>query len=414
MNISRVILDKGLVLFLKVFSLGIKFLFFSIILPKKMQIADYGDLSLLTTTITFFIYLVGFDFYNYAHRDFINDDKKKIVLKLFNQLFFNVALFALLFIPFYISIYYNNLPYALLAYTLLFTEYFGQELYRLLILFSKPILANVIMFFRSSLWIIVLLLINNYNSHSIDIFEILIYWLSGNMILVLICITYIFNSEFIKFKKLYIDKKWIKKGFFVSIPFLLSTITLKIIELSDRYIIGYFYSNIEVAIYSFYANISNSLNVIVNTAVVIMIYPKLLSAFKEKNKDSIKQLIKLYKKEMFIFLSISIPLLLLLLNPIINWIGKSEYATEVNTYVILLFANMFFNLSLIPHVILYALHKDSYIIRPVLYACIINLILNFLLLPRLGLIGAGISTFTSFFLIFIMKFSYVRRLKLDI
>ncbi len=379
-----------------------------------MLVADYGDLSLLVTTITFFIYLVGFDFYNYAHRDFISDSQEKIALKLFNQLVFSLLLFIVSFPLFYVSMSYNNLPYIFIVYLLLFTEYFGQELYRLLVLFSRPVLANFIMFFRSSFWIIVLVLISRYNEDSIEIFDIITYWLFSNVILVLLCFVLTFSFGYVNLKELYIDRTWITKGFLISIPFLLSTITLKIIELSDRYIIGYFYSNIEVGIYSFYANISNSLNVVINTAVVIMLYPKILKAFKENDKAKLKVLIRSYKKEMIIFLSISVILLLVFLHPVLNWIGKSEYSTELDTYVILLLANVFFNLSLIPHIILYALHKDSYLIKPVIYACIINVVLNFILLPNLGLIGAGISTFASFFLIFVMKFLYVKKLKLDI
>lgn len=47
------IFNKLIVLFLKVGSMGIKFVFFSILLPKEMEVTDYGAVSLLITTITF-------------------------------------------------------------------------------------------------------------------------------------------------------------------------------------------------------------------------------------------------------------------------------------------------------------------------------------------------------------------------
>lgn len=406
---SRNILKKGLILFLKVNSMGIKFLFFSILLPKKIAVDAYGDISLLITTVTFFIFFIGFDFYNYVHRDFITDNRQAIAAKLVNQAAFNFSAFALVVPIFYAVMSYNELPFIAISTILLFTEYFGQEVYRLLIVFSKPVVANVLLFFRSSLWILALLLISKLNEYQIEIFDVLLYWVVGNSILVVLTLGYCFSLKGISFKQIKLDYDWIKKGILISIPFLLSTITLKIIELSDRYIIKYFYSSEEVGIYSFYSNISNSLNVIINTTIVIIIYPKILKAFKNDNKEEKSKLLKEYKKEMFLFLGASVILLFLCINPLITWIGKEEYATDLITFWTLLLANVFFNLSLIPHIILYALHKDRAIMIPVVYGCILNVVLNFILIPYIGLIGAAIATLASFLLILIFKFNAAKK-----
>lgn len=414
MNLPKKLITKGFVLFLKAGSMGIKFVFFSIILPKEMLVENYGNISLLITTITFFIFLVGFDFYNYVHRDFINDSRSLIISKLLNQFIFNFLLFIILTPLFYWVMIYNNLPFFSIAVILLFTEYFGQEVYRLLIVFSKPVLANLILFFRSSFWVLALLLVNNFYEIQIDTQNILIYWAIGNSLLVIFTILYCFNLNAFVFNKIKIDWGWIKKGFYVSIPFLISTITLKIIELSDRFIINYFYTSSEVGIYSFYSNISNSLNVVINTTVVIMIYPKILLAFKKNDKKNIPILIKVYKKEMFIFLILAIILSILFLNPLLNWIGKEEYFSNLPTFWVLLTANVFFNISLIPHVVLYALHKDREIIIPVILACLVNLALNFILLPAFGIVGAAIATLVSFLLIMIFKLGSLRKLNFSI
>ena len=358
--------------------------------------------------------MVGFDFYNYAHRDFINNSRSLIASKLLNQFVFNFLLFIILTPIFYWVMSYNDLPFFSVAIILLFSEYFGQEVYRLLIVFSKPVLANIILFFRSSFWVLALLLANNFYGIKIDTQNILISWAIGNSLLVVFTILYCFSLDDLVFNKMKIDLSWIKQGLYVSIPFLLSTITLKIIELSDRFIINYFYSSTEVGIYSFYSNISNSLNVVINTTVVIMIYPKILLAFKKKDKKNIPTLIKAYKKEMFIFLIIAVILLILFLKPLLNWIGREEYFSNLTTFWVLLMANVFFNISLIPHVVLYALHKDREIITPVVFACLINVVLNFILLPIFGMVGAAIATFVSFLLIMVLKLGSLRKLNFSI
>lgn len=404
------IFNKLIVLFLKVGSMGIKFMFFSILLPKEMAVSDYGAISLLITTITFFIFIIGFDFYNYAHRDFINDDKKSIVLKLFNQFLFNFLIFILIIPLFYGAMKYNDLPFIKICLILLFTEYFGQELYRLLIVFSKPILGNIILFFRSSFWIIALIFFHYYSKIDFSIFNILIYWILGNSLLFLITIIYSLRYKHLKINNLKIDYLWIKNGIRISIPFLLSTIALKTIELSDRYVIKYFYTNEEVGVYSFYSNVSNSLNVFISTSVVIMMYPKILKSFKNNEIKKSKTLIKTYKKEMILFLFLFCVLIIMFINPLINWVGKEEYSQELSTFWILLLASILFNLSLIPHVILYALSKDRKIIIPVIWAAVVNLVSNIIFVPYFGILGAGISTFLSFLIILSMKYYSVKKI----
>ncbi|MEE9361872.1 MAG: polysaccharide biosynthesis C-terminal domain-containing protein [Cellulophaga sp.] len=395
--------NKGIVLSLKVFSMGVKFFFFSIILPKELAIEDYGEISLILTSITFFLFIVGFDFYNYAHRDFINDKPQEIASKLFNQFVFSIVLFIIVCPIFYSFMYFSGLNFIFLALMLLYTEYLGQELYRLLILFSKPILANIILFFRSSLWILLLLFIYRFNGWEIDIRSILIYWLLGNFLLIGILTFYslsILSSFKFKYK---LNIGWIKKGAIVSIPFLFSTLTLKCIELSDRFIIGYFYSNLEVGIYSFYSNLANSLNVVINTAVVIMVYPKILRLIKEEKLNELKKVYKAYVIEIIIVLATFILILFFLFDNIVIWIGKPIYSGDELTFWLLIGGNIFFNLSLAPHIILYGFHKDKQLILPVVIACGVNLLLNFILIPLFGIFGAGLSTLVGFIIIYLMK-----------
>jgi O-antigen/teichoic acid export membrane protein len=404
------IFNKTLILFLKVGSMGIKFVFFSILLPKEMEVTKYGDISLLITTITFFIFIIGFDFYNYTHRDFINDDKGSIAIKIYNQFVFNSLVFIAVIPLFHWAMKYNDLPFIEICLLLLFTEYFGQELYRLLIVFSKPILGNVILFFRSSFWIIALIFFNHYSKIEFSIFNILLYWIIGNSVLFIITLFYSLSHNDFNVKKIRLNYSWIKKGIKVSVPFFLSTVALKTIELSDRYVIKYFFSNEEVGVYSFYSNVSNSLNVFISTSVVIMMYPKILKSFKNNNIEKSKKLINTYKKEMILFLILFSILIVIFINPLIGWVGKVEYSEELSTFWVLLFSSVLFNLSLIPHVILYSLNKDKKIIIPVIWAAVINLISNIIFVPYFGILGAGISTFLSFLIILSMKYYSVKKI----
>lgn len=402
-------LNKVVLLSLKIGSTGTKFLFFSAFLPKEMLVSDYGDLNLLITTVTFFLFFIGFDFYTFSHRDFINENKGRVSKKIYNHFVLSICLFLVSIPILYLVLKLNNLSFFVLAASLLYSEYLSQEIYRLLILFSKPILANAILFFRSSIWIILLIILSRSINVGFTIENILLFWILGNLIL--LCLTSFICFKYLKGRGIFkINLTWIKKGLLISAPFLLSTLSLKIIELSDRYIINYFFSNAEVGVYSFYSNIANTLNVFVNTSVVITIYPKLLESYKSQNEEKIKYYKKVYKREMIIFLFFFATLIGSLFTSILNWLGKDEFIQNTPTFWILLSANILFNLSLIPHHILYASYKDKEAIVPIVIAGVLNVIFNLCLVPIIGIMGAGISTLISFMLILILKYNAMKKL----
>ena len=71
--------------------MGSKFLLI-IGLSKVLTIEDYGVFSLIVTSLTFLVFFLGIDFYNFSHREIIdnNDDKVKHMV---NQFWFHLFCF---------------------------------------------------------------------------------------------------------------------------------------------------------------------------------------------------------------------------------------------------------------------------------------------------------------------------------
>ncbi len=66
------------------------------------------------------------------------------------------------------------------------------------------------------------------------------------------------------------------------------------------------------------------------------------------------------------------------------------------------------NISYIPHYILYAQKRDRVIILSTVSGAVINIMLNLLMIPMWGIIGAAIATGICFSYIGVYKFVAVR------
>ncbi|KRP04387.1 MAG: hypothetical protein ABR94_00945 [Sphingobacteriales bacterium BACL12 MAG-120802-bin5] len=64
---------------------------------------------------------------------------------------------------------------------------------------------------------------------------------------------------------------------------------------------------------------------------------------------------------------------------------------------------MVFNMSLVFHYVLYVRKRDKSIVYATLIAAGVNMVLNFILIPPLGIMGAAISTLVSMLLVLLLK-----------
>jgi O-antigen/teichoic acid export membrane protein len=379
-----------------------KFLF--TILFFKYSESVFGEYSLLSVTILLLVYVLGADFYSYANRELLNPGAHKQQI-IFNQFLFYSVLYVILFpLVYWVYKYLGfSSQYFYLFYFVLITEHLGFEFYRLLFIFKKPLAANINLFLRNGLWVFAVVYLL-FLKEDVNIPLILQYWLVGNLaglFFSLLIVTKkrdkILRSAFVP------DWKWIKKGIFISTPYILGTIAYKTIEFADRYMIDYFMDKKAVGVYSFFANMANVMNIVLFTLVVSVLYPYLVEGIMENNKQKTNEYFTRFKKEvinwsigLLVVLSILLPILLIIIN-------KTEYLSDFYVFLLLALSNFFLNLSFLYHYILYAHKKDWLIFKATLVGAIINILFNFILIPYLGIGGAAISTFFSFLVILFLK-----------
>ena len=396
-------------LILRGLSVVAKFLFTTLFF--KFSVSGFGEYSLVATTILLLVFVLGMDFYSYANREILEtgSNPQKIIFNQFSlYLILYILLFPLVYLIFKLEGF--NPAYRYLFYLVLISEHLNFEFYRLLFVFKKPLAANINLFLRNAFWVI-FATIYLYKYRQISIYMILLMWLGGNITALIFSLAISFSKrKKISRTNFKFDKSWILKGLYVSMPYILGSLAYKTIEFSDRYLIDYFLGKQAVGVYAFFSNMANVLNIILFTVVVSVLYPDLVESILSKNKVRFTIIYRQFKKEiMFYALGVGI-LLLVFLPLILIYIGKSEYVHQIYIFVLLLLANIALNLSFLYHFVIYAYKKDWKIFKATAWAALMNIILNWFLIPYWGIGGAAFSTLISFGLVMAIKYGDAKKL----
>ncbi|MBK6732228.1 MAG: polysaccharide biosynthesis C-terminal domain-containing protein [Bacteroidetes bacterium] len=396
-------------LILRGLSLTGKFLFV-IFLAKHVTTEQLGEWGIFSTSIALSLYLVGLDFYTYSTRSILEYPEEERGALLRNQFVFYIISYIILFPLMSLLFFFGviEMKFILFFYIILIFEHLAQESYRTFVVFSKPLIANIILFLRTGLWAFILVLLWSAGYDNFKPLKIIfLFWTSGGIMAMTVSIYFFSKFKFKSFKNIPIDWQWIRRGVKVSLLFFVGTIAFKLIDFADRYFIDYYHTKTDVGIYTFYSSMANLVEIIVHTAVVIVFSPRLIENFHHSNYDyRITQ--SKFTKQMALFTVLAAILLLIIIYPIILFLDKNEFLQQFDAFIILVIAEMIFNATLIFHYILYVRKHDIAIVKATVAAAVFNILLNFILIPQFSILGAAIASALSFFLLLLGKMYYSR------
>ncbi len=379
-------------------------------LTKKISLEFQGEFSLMNANIALLIIFIGFDFYVYSNR-LIVKDKGSLIFIFKNSVLFYLCSY-LAFVPICFLLWQAGLVNKeLLAVFFLLgvLEHFGQELFRIYIALEKVVFANVLFFLRAGLWSwIIVGYLFFYDDDAITMFAILTIWAISSLLAVMIGVLKLpqIKNFFIE----PIDRAWIFKGLKVGASVFLATILLKVIEYSDRYLIDFFLGKKALGIYAFYFQLANIVNVLVFTLYISFIYPKILKNVYDKDTVQLhKNKKEIYKSTVVIVVGMLV-LFMLGLPFLLEVMNKTDLNANTEILFILMGSAVFFNFSYGSHYVLIAEEKEKLIIKTTLIGFMINITLNLILIPVVGIYGAGIALLIGSIALWLTKLWEERKL----
>ncbi|MFA5133589.1 MAG: flippase [Patescibacteria group bacterium] len=242
---------------------------------------------------------------------------------------------------------------------------------------------------------------------------------TGNIVFVMLSlalasfVSFIYSAFVVKFKYKYslrpaYDKNVYKYFLRLAPAFALSGIFVRIYNVSDSVILGYVKDNAAVGLYSIPAKIVTAFQSLIPGALQATIYPSMSNFFATS-----KEKLRLLFEKSFNYLGlISIPLALglyMIAEQAIQKIWPS-YMAAVPTFKIMSLALPFVFLAFPTGLMLRACdkHLANTINRGIITA--FSVILNLILIPSFGILGAGITFFVVNFLLLILDLVFIRKI----
>lgn len=343
-------------------------------LAKFLEPKELGLYGLLTVTISYALYLLGFDFYTYTTREILKRERSEWGGLIKDQGALSFVLYCI-FLPLLSMIFIKGLlPWNVAGwfFVLLVLEHLTQEISRLLITISEQLLASLMLFMRSGIWAVIVTALMLFRADTRDLNMVLGAWTLGSLLALVLGVYRLKQLNISGWRKK-IDWQWIGKGLKIAIPLLIATLALRGLFTVDRYWFADLANLETLGAYVLFMGISSALVSFLDAGVFAFIYPGLISAYH--NKDSVEFRLKLrgLLVQTLIFSGVFAILALFIINPLLTWLDKPLYLEHKDLFPWTLLITLLYSIGMIPHYALYAQGLD----RPIIHSHIASFLIFF-------------------------------------
>jgi O-antigen/teichoic acid export membrane protein len=380
--------------------------FVIVLLARRLGTDGFGQYSFAVSFISFFALLAGFGFTDLLIRDVAKN--KSLASKYVNNILSLriilsiIAFITLLSISFFIG-KSHILTIAIYIFGIdLIVSGFTTSMRSLFYAYERMEFDSVLKIIDKILWggLILFVIFNN-----LSILNIALATLSATSLGLVI--TYFVVSKKITKIRPEADIIFWKKIIIAALPFALTGIFSLINFRIDQVMLSFMTNDFLVGTYAAAYKIIDIL-AILPSIVLTALYP-VFSRYYETNKILLK---KTFNLSLRYVITLSIPIVVgifLLSNKIIALIYGTDYLESISVLKVLIFISLvsFANTPLF--VLLNAIGKQKITMMNVGFTALANVIMNLLLIPQFGIIGAAIATIVSEMTFFILSYYQIRK-----
>ncbi len=229
---------------------------------------------------------------------------------------------------------------------------------------------------------------------------------------------YIFHKVGLKkyYRRKLLNKDIVKKMFLFGFPLMGVTVTTWILNVSDRYIIQFFYTSTEVGLYSYAYSLGNSLFSLLIQFIMLGAYPSIVRAWENGGREKAQEVIKTYLR---IYFLIIIPACVGVIGVAKNFFEAFtdiQYQGSYMIFIITCIGIAALGLTQYSNKAWELKEKTRNILILNIIAAIINIALNFIFIPTIGYEMGAVTTLVAYVLYFIISLIWSRNfftLKVD-
>ncbi|RWZ59097.1 polysaccharide biosynthesis protein [Halobacillus fulvus] len=357
---------------------------------------EFGQVDIIITTITLLVPIFTVNIVQALIR-FVLDNTKSTSTVVSNSLFFILIGAALVFAlsPLFSMVGFIS-DYSLIFFLLFIAKSFHGLVKEL----ARSLNKSKIYMFSDYMYMISFVVFNIIFLYIFE-FDVQGYLLSLLLALIIDSIFIALKIKFYSFISVKsLDFNLTKEMFMYSLPLIPTAVMWWIMTIFDRYMLTYF---IDLSANGLYA-VANKFSIIISTFYIVFLKAWQISAIEEYKTDSKDE----YYTNIFNVLFFSC----FLLGSIYVTFNKLLFATFVSDeffdawlYAPILVASVIFSsfASFIGTNYVAAKKTKGALVTSI-YSAIVNVLLNFVMIPIIGIYGAALSTLISFLILFIIRY----------
>ena len=368
------------------------------ILTKNLSIEEYGMWVQIVVTIGFFVPLATLGLRGASSRFLAGEKDVKVVRKGFYSIFAVVSVTSFIL---FILIFVFSKPIAIALFGGTEAEYFVRLFSPLIFLGGmNAVLTEYFVTFQkikkySSLSLLEtalqIMLISYFLLAGFGLFGAVISLLILNVLMLILKFLLIVPQLKITFPSYSLVRKYLT----FSTPLIPAILCYWIYTVSDRYVVGFFLGMASVGVYSASYNLGGIVSLFYGPISVVLL-PTLSQLYEAHKIEEIKTHLKYLMK---FYLMLAIPTafgLTVLSKPLLVTFTTSEFISGFIIIPIIALATIFFNFGSITGNVLILYKKTRTFGLITIMSALINLILNIILVPLIGISGAAIATLITF------------------
>lgn len=192
------------------------------------------------------------------------------------------------------------------------------------------------------------------------------------------------------------DHSWFRRLLTGSVPMVLSGVVLMVYLRIDQVMLGALASQAEVGLYAAAVRISE-VWYFVPTAIVSSVFPGLVALRSSDARQFNQKLQQLYNLLAFLGYAVALPVTFI--APwLVQLLFGSAYQGAAPLLSVLIWAGLFANLSVLRNAHFIALDWGKALLWATSLGALSNILLNLLLIPRYGALGAAVATCISYWI----------------
>lgn len=197
------------------------------------------------------------------------------------------------------------------------------------------------------------------------------------------------------------DKKILLASLKFGVPLIFAGLSMTLLNISDRFVIKFLDNEKSLGLYELGYRIAGILNMFLVIPMNLTFVPVAYKIYKQPNDKDYFSKIMTY----FTFIIIWGALFLSIFSKeiLIIFSKNSEFISSYSIVPLILYSYVFLGMSIISSVGIFMEGRTMYSAIATIIATIFNIGLNFILIPKIGIMGAAISTLIAFAVLFALN-----------